>query len=213
MKKILCLLVALACVFSVVSCSGGGAGPEVGNPLEDVVAASNPTKIVTQVRYSYSDSALTELNLDGFYSLEIDGEDSIFAYTHKVPAAIGEAEGPVKTIEGKIYCKDGKTSVDGDAWDVISADTVDAKLALVKGRFKTYEKSEDEKTLNATITGENIKSIIGYAISSDGDISFVLKTNGVYLTRITISYKSISGADVIIDTSYTYNDVELEFPA
>ena len=216
MKKILCMLTALPCVFSIVACdlSGGTNGDEIGNPLEQVVAASNPTEVVTQVIYSFpSSNPLSEYNgkLNGYYKLEIDGSDSIFEYNFGTLATPEDME-PDGIVEynGVFYCKDGKSSFNGDEWEVISADKVDAKLNLVKSRFKTYEKSADEKKLTATITGANIESIIGHTISADGDISFVLKTNGIYLTGITISYKSTTGADVTIDTSYTYNEINLD---
>ena len=219
MKKILCLLTALVCVFSIVACDllGIPSGGEVGNPLEDVVAASKPTEVVTQVTYSYpTQSQLSEFNgkLNGFYVLKNDGENSILEYEYRTLAKPEELEPDgIKVISGTFYCFDGKTSVDGDEWDVVSADTVNVKLELVKGRFKTYEKSEDEKTLTATITGQNIESIIGHRLSADGDVSFVVKTNGIYLTGIEISYTALSGASVVINTSYTYNELDLEFPA
>ena len=221
MKKILCMLIALACVFSIVACdfSGGNSNDdpktEIGNPLEKVVSASKPTKVVSQVKYLYPEShAFSKINFDGFYSLEIDGEDSIFSYDYKVPATVEEAaDGPVKPVSGKIYVKGGKISTDGDEWEVVSPETVTHSLNLLKNRFKTYEKSADEKTLTATITAENLKSVIGYSLAADGDISFVLKTDGIFLRHITISYKSTSGAEVSIDTSYTYNDITLDFPA
>ena len=215
MKKILCMLTALLCVFSIVACDlGSTPGDEIGNPLEQVVAASNPTEVVTQVIYSFPGSSqLSEYNgkLNGYYKLEIDGSNSVFEYRFGTLATPEDLEPDgVLEYDGVFYCKDGKTSFNGDRWEVISADTVNAKLNIVKSRFKTYEKSEDEKTLTATITGANIASVIGHSISADGDISFVLKTNGIYLTGITISYKSTTGADVTIDTSYTYNEINLD---
>ena len=221
MKKILCMLVALACVFSIVACdfSGGsnndGNQIEIGNPLEEVVSASKPTKVVSLTKYLYPEShPFANEDFDGFYSLEIDGEDAIFSYDYKTLAAVEDVEdGPIKPVVGHIYFKGGKISTDGDAWEVVSPETLTFTLNLLKNRFKTYEKSEDEKTLTATITSENLETVIGYKLSADGDISFVLKTDGVFLRRITISYKSVTGADVIIDTSYTYNDITLDFPA
>ena len=231
------MLTALVCVFSLIACNTGNTTNnnnnndnnqnnnnqnnnnqvEIGNPLEEVVAASSPTEVVTQVTYSYpSSEKLSEFNgkLNGFYMLRIDDSDSIFDYEYRTLATPEEMiPDGVKLVKGTLYCKDGKTSVDGDSWSVITADTVNAQFTLVKGYFKTYEKSEDEKTLTATITGENIANIIGHELSANGDINFVLKTNGIYLTGIEINYKSLSGADVFINTSYTYNDIELEFPA
>ena len=215
MKKITWLAAVLLCVLSIAACSMPS--DEVGNPIEDVVAASNPTEVITQVVYMYPNTnPLSEYNrsLGGFYTLKINGADSIFSYNFAIPASPEDmSEDGINYIEGTLYCKDGKTSVDGDTWTAISADTVNAKLNLIRSSFKTYEKSKDEKKLTATITGDNMESVIGHKLSAVGDVNFVLKTNGIYLTAIEISYKSTSGADVIINTSYTYGTVELEFPA
>lgn len=227
MKKILCILTALVCAFSIVSCTGngggddnggnngGGAKVEIGNPLEEVVAASSPTKIVTRVTYIFRDGdPRYGADLNGDYSLEIDENNAIFTYDFNTIATPEEGlEDWIKTVDGKIYFKDGKVSVtEGDEWDTISATTVNRKFELLKNRFKTYEKSEDEKTLTATITGSNIEGVIGYSISALGDISLVLTTDGVYMRGVTISYTSIEGANVTIDTSYSYNDITLDFP-
>lgn len=231
MKKILCILLALVCAFSIVSCNngnggtnndnnggdnGGGEKIEIGNPLEEVVAASRPTKIVTKVTYVYpNDDQRSKYDLDGLYSLEINGSDSKFAYDYKLFAIPGEGEAdvPVKSVVGTIYFKDGKIFVaEGEGWENISSQTVNKSFNLLKNRFKTYEKSEDEKTLTATITADNIEDVIGYSLSAKGDITVVVTTDGVYMRGVTISYKSAEGADVTIDTSYSYNDITIEFP-
>lgn len=226
MKKILCMLTALICAFSIVSCNNGGGtedggnegGPniEIGNPIEDVVAASSPTKIVTKVTYIYPDGdARYGADLNGDYSLEIDGNDAIFRYDYNTFATVEEgADSWIKTVAGAVYYKDGKVSVtEGEEWDAIPAMPVNRKFELLKNHFKTYVKSEDEKTLTATITGSNIEGVLGYEISAIGDISFVLTTDGIYMRSITISYTSLEGAAVTIDTSYSYNDITLDFPS
>ena len=223
MKKILCMLTALACAFSIVSCDallGGNGGDgvvgEIGNPLEEVVLASAPTKIVTKVSYVYpAGNNKYGWDLDGDYTLEIDGNNSIFKYDFNTTASIEEgADGSIKTVKGTIYFKDGMVLLaEGDAWESISAQTVNRKFTLVKNRFKTYEKSADEKTLTATITGSNIDSVIGYTLSAEGDITVVVTTDGIYMRSVTISYKSQDGANVTISTSYSYNQIILDFPS
>lgn len=216
MKKILCLLIALACAFSLVACNGGGDDDiEIGNPLEEVVTSSNPTKIVTLVTYAYPESdPRSEADLNGRYVLEIDGADSIFTYDYNTFASVEEGlDDWVKTISGTIYQQNGQISTDGDEWEAVSAETINTKFNLVRDSFKTYTKSADEKTLTATITGENIESVIGYAIAADGDITVVVTTDGYYMRSVVITYKSQQGANVTINTSYSYNDLTLDFPS
>ena len=216
MKKILCLLIALSCAFSLIACGDGDGGtPEIGNPLEEVVASSAPTKIVTLVTYAFADTdPRSEADLNGTYVLEMNGSDSIFTYDYNTFATPEEGlDDWVKNISGKIYVKDGQVSTDGVEWEAASAETINTKFNLVKDSFKTYTKSADEKTLTATITGDNIESVIGYEISATGDITVVVTTDGYYMRSVVISYTSTEGASVIIDTSYSYNELTLNFPA
>ena len=215
MKKILCLLLALCCVFSFVACNGGDDdGIEVGNPLEEVVAASAPTKIVTLVSYVYPEADPRHgADLDGNYVLEIEGSNSIFTYDFNTFATPEEGlDSWIKTVSGTIYVKNGAISNDGEDWEIITPATIGAKFNLDKTAFKTYEKSEDEKTLTATITGINIESVLGYKIAADGDVTVVITTDGFYMRGVTITYKSQQGANVTIDTSYSYNKIALDFP-
>ncbi len=224
MKKILCVLIALCCAFSIVSCNtnggtgdsgDGGGNIEIGNPLEEVVAASQPTKIVTQLTYMFSGvHALAGQDLNGMYSLEIDGADSKFTYDYKRIASPAEgASDWIVPVSGVIYFKDGKILLaEGDGWESISSETVNRKFDLNKNFFKTYEKSADEKTLTATLTSSNAESVLGYSVSAAGDITVVVTTDGVFMRGITISYVSTEGASVTINTSYSYNDITIEFP-
>ena len=225
MKKILCVLIALCCAFSIVSCNNNGGGTsnpgdggntEIGNPLEDVVAASQPTKIVTQLAYMFSGvHDLAGQDLNGMYSLEIDGADSKFTYDYKRLATPEDgASDYIVPVSGAIYFKDGKILLaEGNEWESISAETINQKFNLNKNLFKTYEKSTDEKTLTATLTSSNAEYVLGYSVSAAGDVTVVVTTDGVFMRGITISYVSTQGANVTINTSYSYNDITIEFPA
>lgn len=217
MKKILCILVALACVLTVVSCNNSSSdGATVKNTVEEAVALSSPTKVVSLLTYKLPEGHLLyEYNddLSGTYTLVTDGENSIFDYSYGTPAGVDEDNGsPIKKVEGVIYYKDGKVSTDGDAWTASSAESVTTKFNLSRGYFKTYTKSEDGLVLTATATGDNMEYVIGHKIPAASDVSVIVTTNGVYLTMVEIRYTTSNGAEVYIQTSYSYNNVELEFP-
>ena len=211
MKKILCMILALACVFAFASCNNGG-GDDSGvtaKTLEDVVKDSAPTRVKSFITYSYGD----DFTLDAEYSLSTSGNDAIFSYSYEVLPELGAGISNIETKSGVIYYKDGKFSIDGDTWGGGAVAPTESKLDLVRSAFKIYNKSEDGRTLTATTTGANMESVIGNAIEADGDVTIVVVTNGVYLTGVTITYKSTAGADVVIETSYTYNPLTLEFPS
>jgi hypothetical protein len=104
------------------------------------------------------------------------------------------------------------SSDEGESWENTSVTQVaDFKLKLDKRNFKTYEYTTDGNSVNATIAPENVKSVLGISISAASDVKVSITTNGTFLNRITITYKTTDGASVAVDTSYTYAPVTLDF--
>ena len=203
MKKIICLLLALTCVFAVVSCSST---PEAA--IEDIVNNSKPTKVTTLVSY------VGARTLNGKFINTIDGTKSIYEFEFERMATVAEMnDGIIKTIKGTVYYKDGQVSSnEGDSWENCAVtEIVNFKLKLDKRNFKTFVYTEDGNSVNATIAPENVKNVLGVSVSAAGDVQVSIKTNGTFLNRITISYVTTDGAAVAVDTSYTYSPVTLDF--
>ena len=204
MKKIISLLLALACVFAIVSCGGGEATASV----EDIVNNSKPTKVTTMVSY------VGAKTLNGKFINTIDGEKSIYEYNFEKLSTVAEMnKDSVKTIAGKIYYKDGQVSMnEGDSWESSAVtEVVDFKLKLDPRNFKTYNYTADGNSVNATIAPDKVALVLGVNISTASDVSVNIVTNGKFLNRITIAYETTGGASVVVDTSYTYSPVTLEF--
>ena len=235
MKKILCLFLALACMLSVVACNGGdndsgnnsadgsggnsnnsgGGGDVSAKTVEEIVESSVPTKVVTKVNYKLPvGHELAEYDLDGIYSLVVDGGNSILTYSYGVLADIeDDADAPVKTVAGVLYSKNGKVSSDGVNWTPAGTASVTPEFNLIRSYFDTYVRSDDGLSVTATVSGADIDKIIGHTVDAVGDITVTVITNGVYLTDIVMTYKSTLGASVVVETTYSYNKVELEFPS
>ena len=181
MKKIVCLLLAIACLLAVVSCGGSKTS------ISDIVANSKPKTVTTRVYYDGED------DLSGTYVTMTDGTNSVFEYEYQRYATIAEmAEGRIKTVKGKIYYKDGKvTANEGETWESAEInEIVDFSVNLDESKFKTYSVSRNGKTLTGTITSENSSRVLGSAIDADGDISIEIITDGeAYLYFMNISYK------------------------
>lgn len=197
------MLLALACMLAIVSC--GNIESIIG-----IIEESRPTVVTTHVAYSGKDK------LEGEFITKTDGASSVFEYSYMKYATVAEmSDSRIKTIEGKIYeNEDGEITVEGAEW--VAADTnsiVKFNLRIEESKFKTYDISRDGKKLNGTITSENSERVLGSAIKADGDITIEIVTDGVeYLYYINVSYKSESGADVSIRTSYDYSPVEIIIP-
>ena len=221
MKKIVCLLLVITCLFAVCACDNGGGngtgtgsnqgqgGSEVVKSIPEIISSSKPATVTTQISYQGEDL------LSGNYITKTDGTNSVFEYEYQRYATIAEmSDSRIKTVSGRVYYRDGEVSTtEGEEW--VSSDVnqiVEFNLRIDEANFETYELSNGDKTLNGTIKAEKSERVLGSAISAEGDIAIEIITNGVYLYYVNISYTSANGATVSINTSYDYSPVVVEIP-
>ena len=227
MKKLLSLLLTVTLVFTLaftlVSCSkddssnddGGNDNAGVNNTPKDIYElfeSKKPTRTVTHVVYK-----IGEDKLEGIYDMKTEGKNSIFTFQYDKYRTSSEAiedndSSKIKTVEGAVYCKDGKYSGDGVVWGSSPVAT-DITLTLKKDLFDASVVSTDGLTLTAVVSTEKSAQVFGTALEANSDgITLILKSNGTYVTNLSISYVTATGAIVTIDTSYSYNAISLEFP-
>ncbi|HBJ19219.1 MAG TPA: hypothetical protein DDY70_05740 [Clostridiales bacterium] len=209
MKKIISLLLLLACVFAFAACSPTSTGPKDIFTLAK--SSVSPTRIVTDVTYQEKDGGSI---YTGHYVTESEGQNAIMTYEYTRPARLDEAaDSETKTVKGTIYYKDGKVSTDGDTYETEALVWSGGKFALDKGLLADIQISEDERTLTATLTPENAEKILGTKFDTNGNsnITLTVKSNGTYITNVNITYTSPSGAAVAVRTSRSYNAIQLDF--
>ncbi len=204
MKKIICLLLALTCVFAFASCN------EDENPDKaffDIVNASEPTRIKTLTAYAVGEDD----PLNGTYETVINDDGVVFNYSFQRYATIEDAENPdleidgnVVTESGKVYYKDGRYSTDNENWfseaPDVAASAITLNLSLET--LTEYELNDAKTTLTATLSADEAEAVLGVKLSADGDIALSVSTNGTYLTRVSVEYKT-ANATVTINTSYS----------
>ena len=212
MKKtlslILVLALGLAMTLSLASCKI--------NKKKDIyeqAAELAPTTVTTLVEYTTKSGD----KLEGEYVLQSEGEDSIFTYTFDRYRTSAEAiedgkSDTIKTVSGVIYYQYGEYSMDGEDWNTAPV-PANIKLNLVASKLTGAVITADGKTLTATVAPENAASVLGSDLSCDGAISIKVVSNGTYITALTITCTTKEGAELFIRTSYSYNKIELEFPA
>lgn len=222
MKKLICLLLAIVCVFSFVACadkenpddSTDSSTDSVGklDAINEIISSSLPTTIVTHVKYAYEDETF-----GGNYVTEIDraNNKSQFNFTYERAAIPGEDAGNSykKSVTGLVQFKDGEVKRhEGADWQTLGQGYLELELSLSETKLKDIEFSEDGKSLTAKISAENTVRVFGSAISADGDVSLSIETNGEYLYNVSISYTAVdTGAAVTVNTSYEYAPVALDF--
>ena len=212
MKKIISLILVCLSVFgcagALASCTGNNT-PEIYSIASSVSA----TRTVTYVEYTTASGE----ELNGEYIMDVEGNNSIFTYKYDRYRTTEEAltEGTadrIKHVEGALYYKDGKYSVNGEAWDAANPVAIEIKLNLDEELLNNTYVSKDGRTLTATLSPENAAKVLGTDLNAEGDISIEVLTNGTYLTSVNVFCNTVSGAEVVIRTSYSYNRIELDFP-
>ena len=212
MKKIICLLLVLACSFAMFSC-GDKTGESGVDAISKIVKESSATNIVTQVDYVIEGEAVT-----GIYTTAVDRASgkSQFSFTYSRYATVEEMnDGYIKTVDGVIwYDSDGSISRDeGDTWEPNNAPAyLPHSLDISEARFASFTISEDGTDLTAEISPAEAKRAFGTNISCEGNITLKIETDGTYLHGIIITYTAAGTASVITaETSYDYGEVDFDF--
>ena len=221
MKKIICLLLAMVTVFAFVSCgepcevhvddnSDGKCdvceidyvSPE--NVIFNMVAASNPTTVKTVTEASFDG-----VSYIGVYDTVIY-EDGSFTYSfnQQRPVHIDEdIDEPYVTEEGTVGYENGVYTLNGEA--VVGAPDVaymNIKAAINKTNITNFKVDSTGRELTATINAEACKAIFGINVNAES-ISLTVKTNGVRLHQVILSYEDANGVVVTAQTSFAYTPV------
>ncbi|MBE6634965.1 MAG: hypothetical protein E7617_02020 [Ruminococcaceae bacterium] len=218
MKKIICLLMVFACMFSMASCNlfnkdnGDGEVKSDVAKISDIIAESQPTRIVSHSDYQITGGKL----LKGIYTTQVDrvsGKSQFdFSYVKRADVADMNPAGSYVSVEGTVcYNADGSVSSEiGDAWLSSGTGYLPYSLSIAEVRFESYTVSEDKNTLTAEITSAESRRVFGVQIESEGNITLTIETDGTYLHYVTVSYAT-ENATVTVKTSYDYGLVTLDF--
>ena len=215
MKKFVILLL----VFAILSLTGCGlfgqkdGATDVGASLIcEIANNSKPTKITTEVNYVTN----TGDTLLGHYVTTTDGVDAIFEYDYQrfaTPAESLESGNYDRIISSKgvINYKDGSYySGDEELWKPGTGTAYDLKFNMDASLLKDVVLNEDASSLDAKVSAENLKALIGTDLNASGDATVSITTNGINLTGITVSCSTANG-NIVIRSSFTYNPQDL-FP-
>ena len=229
MKKILSLLLVLACVISLAACGvapAPGPGVNPGNDpaeAEDIfdIAAKDavPTKIVTLSTYSGKDLMGKDFSFSGSFSQVSSGNNSILDFKYDRFATIEEAaDSYIVSVEGAIAVKDGKTKAIGDAmaakdWEAVIPSLQQLGAFTLKEDVlpEDYKLSSDGQKLTVSLSRKEALSVIGVVIDASSEISLEVESNGKNISMVVVSYTATSGAFVRIASSYTYGAQTLDF--
>ncbi len=208
-KRIVCLLLALACTAALFSC-----GPSADDFIE-IAAKSSPTKITTLTSVNDGDETLA-----GKFVTTVDGSNSVMEYEYQRYATVEEGvaennpNGFIKTLSGKVIYKDGAYSTDDGVTfttDIPDASALQIQFKLTKKNLGKFSVTDGGKTLTTTITSAQAKAILGRDIEATEDgVVLTIVTDGVYLRSVSVSYATENAENISIETSYSYNTLQAE---
>ena len=223
-SKILIMLLVVVLVGGGVAAyltlGGGldlGAGSASAGSLYDIANNSSATAITTSISYAPGGDNMADV-FGGWYEIKRSGNNMIVDYqynryrTVSEGAEIGEdsrfieEKGIIYYLDGKYYNHDDETKT---PWVDLPLDA-GFKFKIDKAKL-TSIKSTDSNSVTAKMSKEACLEMFGLELAAEGDISLSIITNGVQLTELEISYVTTSGATVKILTTYSYNDLTLDF--
>ena len=231
MKKIIALILALCCVFAIVSCDGGEEQTSGVAEFERLYSASEPTKVVTNQTTAIGNVFLKGSSILVTGALNNGDVATVYTESYETLQSVQSGAGDVITpimgepiTSSREYVEGKGVRYDGGAWDETGlnfapkAGSIAINLDETKLKDCIYNDSGDVKTLTFTVEAKNASSVFGeWASEITSDVSVIITANVAVVTGITVSYTEdivsddedieYPAANITISTVYTY-DVE-----
>ncbi len=181
--------------------------------INNQIAASKPTKIVTKQTYRNSDIG-QDLTQTSTFEIEYGSRiKTKFTYSYQVLNPIG-AESPIGMRTGTIY------STGADVYSVVNGELVlaeetdvvylTAKLNLSRERYFNETEIESDY-LWADVKDDNIEDVLG----EDFNINSLTLEIDLYeekLDKLRIKYKTDLGASITSTSTYSYDEITVDIP-
>lgn len=212
MKKIVSILLVLTLALLALA----GCAPEEGpKDIYTIANSSHATAVNTEVSYVTASGD----DLSGWYEMKSEGNDAIIyydfnRYQRPEEAALGGAEvSRIVNVTGTTYYYGGKY-YDADELEAWVGAPADATFIfnVAADKFESATLSADGRTLVGVVTPAACLEMFGFDLDANEDkITVTIGTNGTYLTEIALSCVTDSGATMVVRSSYSYNELDLDF--
>ena len=190
MKKILAIVVALACVFGMMSC--GGSSPVAA--FKTAINETNPTsvKIETKLETTLGDF------VGEFNAVYAEDGSATITYSYEQPNDL-TAEGVTElksTVTGTVELAADGTYSDGGTLVGTVVGAGGYKLNLDEGKMKNVEVSGN--ALTATVEAANTQKVLGVAIEFDVEMTLTKGESGI--VSLVLAYTTEQGPATIVCT-------------
>lgn len=198
MKKIICLLLVVACAAFLFACGDKGISE---NDFFEMIQESEPTGITTKTYHTRPNG----VSYEGLYKTAITEDGFVFDYEYQQRnEQFVEGESSVETVSGQVVYADGRYTVNGES--VSAAPNVaymNIKFELTADNVGDYTASKDGKTITSTLNKDQVKKIFGTEITANEAV-IKITVNGTYLTKVELNYTTADGTVVYVETGYVY---------
>lgn len=233
MKKIICLILALATMFIFVSCGecethvdenkdgicdDCEASVEVpGAAIFAIVAKTDPTMVSTIVSVTRGDVSYTSN-----YTTSIYSEDNfVHEYTTQRPAGLtDDTDEAVITKTAKVEYDSGVYTyfeyVNGAYTEGVAMNEAPVveylyvKDEINADNITNFSIDRSGKIMTATLTKDQCKAVFGVDVDAQDNITLTITTNGVRLAKVSLLYTRTDGTIISSDTSYSYSPLSTE---
>ena len=209
MKKIIAIILALACVFAFVSCDNNTDEVTIEQHVANTSTKyqnSDPTRI--EMEYSIKLGATT---LSGEYLfqkglLDVDKNATVEDYTEQTLASVEDGATENKTPETKstnvrreyVDGKGVRTITDSKAskWDGSGVDFAPQTGAIAAAMNLDFSKlsnvTYENGVLSFVVPLANVVAVFGESCNSQSDVSVTIKDDGAVITEVTVAYTIVN---------------------
>ena len=194
MKKLLMILLALACAFSMAACNGTTPPPD-GDPSDvsaftTAIAATNPTSVEIDTKL---ETEIGDLVGEFVITYATDGSAEIeYSYEkfNEFSAGVTEAK---STVEGTVTLNADGSYSDGGELEGEAPAAAGFTLTLDTAKLKDAEINGN--VLTATVEAANNKAVLG--IETGYDVEMVLTKSDSGIVSLVVTYTTTSGPATI----------------
>ena len=204
MKKLLCSILAIVCVFALFSCGD----KEVDlSAFTSAISNSKPTGVTSDA--NYGDYKQTYTYIAGTHKSDGKAAATFTSVIGRKANVEDQSDSSDYTETTVKYYYDGKVKTGDGEWaegTLFSGIT----LNLSNENLKSGSIVIDGNTLTAVVPADKVNAVLGLENGSTGDVNLKVVTDGVYLTSVELSWQ-VNGVSSAVKTVYTYDNHVLDF--
>lgn len=220
MKKILAIILVLACSLALFACEDETA--DTITEINNMYNAFAPSMIVTETTQTFGNYTLTSSST--LKTGKVDGFDaSVYEYSYQrlrsvEDGATAEIVGVIETVTGKWeYHAEKGYRENGGKWDDgydFAPEAGAIALKITADTVQDLKNDSENKTITFTVLAANTEAVLGNKI--DADVAVTLTHSGADITGVTLTY-TVSNADnadypeisVVIKAQYSYDSQQI----